>query len=103
MRGVPPRIADDGFWFDTTGYSAGDLVRYTYTGRNGTVTEQFLVDPGARQQFIYTGVRPSDVLLGALIASQLDPQQPPPPLYRPSTPMRRTEDDDPPRRHPPAY
>src|SRR6185369_16385056 len=46
-------------------------------GRNGMVTEQFLVDPGAGQQFIYTGIRPSDVVLGALIARQME-QQPPP-------------------------
>jgi formylglycine-generating enzyme required for sulfatase activity len=102
LRGIPPRIVEDGFWFDTSGYNSGDVVTYTYTGRNGTVTEQFMVDPGAREQFVYTGIRPGDIFLANLIARQLDQQQPPPspPLFRPST--SRTY-DDPPRRHPPAY
>jgi formylglycine-generating enzyme required for sulfatase activity len=102
LRVVAPRLADDGFWFDTSGYSAGDVVTYTYTGRNGMVTEQFLVDPGAGQQFIYTGIRPSDVVLGALIARQMEQQAPPIPPSRPS-PIRRSDDDDRPRRYPPAY
>jgi formylglycine-generating enzyme required for sulfatase activity len=102
LRAVAPRLADDGFWFDTSGYSAGDLVTYTYTGRNGTVTEQFLVDPGAGQQFVYTGIRPSDIVLGNLIARQLEQQAPPLPPSRPS-PIRRSDDDDRPRRYPPAY
>lgn len=102
LRAPAPRIVDDGFWFDTTGYSAGDVVTYTYMGRNGTVTEQFLVEPGSGQQFIYTGVRPSDIALGAMIANQM--QQPPPSLPpRPSTWTSRTEHIDRPRRSPPAY
>jgi sulfatase modifying factor 1 len=107
LRGVTPRIADDGFWFNTSGYSAGDLVSFTYTGRNGPLTEQFLVEPGAREQFVYTGVRPSDVVLGMMVANQMAqdaPELPPPsptPL-RTSTPTFRT-DDDPPQRRPSAY
>jgi len=100
MRSATPRIVDDGFWFDTSGYSAGDVVTYTYTGRNGTVTEQFLVE-GGPQQFIYTGVRPSDIALGMMIANQMN-QQPPPPS-RPSSWTSSTTRSDPPRRHPPAY
>jgi hypothetical protein len=96
FSGPPPRIVEDGFWFDTSGYSPGDVVTYTYTGRNGRVTEQFMVDPGAREQFVYTGLRPGDVLLGAMIANQMQQQPPPPPPYR-------SRDDDRPRRHPPAY
>lgn len=104
FRGPPPRIADDGFWFDTTGYTAGDVVTYTYTGRNGTVTEQFLVDPGSNQQFVYTGTRPRDIVLGAMIANQMSQQPPPPPpVSRPSTWTSRTDPPDRPRRHPPAY
>jgi sulfatase modifying factor 1 len=104
LRRAAPRIADDGFWFDTSGYTAGHVVTYTYTGRNGAVTEQFLVDPNSNEQFVYTGVRPSDVVLGAMMASQQDQPLPPPqPLFRPSTPTFRTDDDDRPRRNPPAY
>jgi len=102
LRRVPPRIVDDGFWFDTTGYRAGDVVSYTYTGRNGLVTEQFMIEPGSREQFVYTGIRPADVLLASMIANQMNQQPPPPPLYRPSSSFRR-DDDDRPRRHPPAY
>ena len=105
FRGPPPRIADDGFWFDTTGYSAGDVVTYTYMGRNGTVTEQFLVDPGSSQQFVYTGIRPRDIVLGAMLANQMNQQPPPPPP--PTSPSSswtsRTDHTDRPRRHPPAY
>ncbi|RPH44134.1 MAG: formylglycine-generating enzyme family protein [Planctomycetota bacterium] len=95
-----PRIADDGFWFETSGYDAGDMVTFTYTGPNGPVTEQFLVEPG-HEQFVYTGVRPGDVVLGALIADQLNQEDDPtPPPPRPTPP---TEEDDRPRRYPPAY
>ena len=100
-RGGGPRIADDGFWFETSGYDAGDMVTFTYTGPHGPVTEQFLVEPG-HEQFVYTGVRPGDLVMGALIADQLNQEDDPtPPPPRP--PPRRSEEDDRPRRDPPAY
>jgi hypothetical protein len=95
-----PRIAEDGFWFETSGYDAGDMVTFTYTGPNGPVTEQFLVEPG-HEQFVYTGVRPGDLVMGALIADQLNQEDDPTPP--PPRPTARTEEDDRPRRHPPAY
>lgn len=99
---VPPRIVDDGFWFNTSGYRAGDVVTYTYTGPNGPVTEQFMIEPGSREQFVYTGLRPGDVFLANMIANQMNQQPPPPPLFRPSS-QRSDWDDDRPRRSPPAY
>jgi len=104
LRRAAPRVVDDGFWFDTSGYAPGSVVSYTYTGPNGRVTEQFLIE-SAREQFIYTGMRPSDIMLGAMIAQQLEDQSrpmPPPPI-RPSTSRFRSDFDDRPRRHPPAY
>ncbi len=99
LRRAGPRIVDDGFWFNTYGYSSGDLVTYTYTGPSGIITEQFLVDPSAGEQFVYTGERPGDVVLGP---TEPDEETPPPPLPTPIPPPI-IHDDDRPRRYPPAY
>jgi hypothetical protein len=69
------------------------------------VTEYYVIEPGMGEQFIYTGVRPSDVMLAQMIANQMEQQRQPPPAPPPSSRRRDDDDDfdDRPRRHPPAY
>ena len=68
---VRPRLVDDGFWFDSSGYGAGDLVSYSFRGPDGVVHRNFRIEPSSRGQFIYTGHRPDNLMLGAHTAAHL--------------------------------
>lgn len=104
LKGVQPRVADDGFWFDTTGYNPGDVVTYSYRGPNGMVAREFMVEPSPQGQFIYTGMRPSDIVLGMAIANAaVAAQVPPQPRPVPVAPPPRRDDDDSFRGFPSAY
>jgi formylglycine-generating enzyme len=70
LNNIRPRIVDDGFWFDSTEYRSGDVVTYVYESPDGPVTGEFVVEPSPRGQFIYTGARPQDILLGSLIEAE---------------------------------
>jgi hypothetical protein len=95
-----PRLVDDGFWFDTRGYRAGQVVPYTYRDHGGMVSREFVVEPSDQGQFIYTGRRPADLAIGSLIAAEVirETQKPSRPEPRPA----RNDDDDI-RRYPSAY
>ncbi len=89
---VRPRLVDDGFWFDTHGYNAGDIVTYTYEGPGGMLAKEFRVEPSTRGQFIYTGHRPGNLQLDSLLPALAMMQQRPPPPSRSTyvaTPSRR--------------
>jgi hypothetical protein len=59
----PFRIGDDGFWLDTSGFMSGQIIQYVYDTPQGRVTQQVAVEPSPRGQFIYTGVRPMNLML----------------------------------------
>lgn len=103
LKGVQPRVADDGFWFDTAGYKAGDVVTYSYRGPNGMVAKEFTVEPSPQGQFIYTGVRPADIAMGMAIAESVTNQMKPPPQPRPPERTERRDEDDRFRGYPSAY
>ncbi|HEX8915584.1 MAG TPA: SUMF1/EgtB/PvdO family nonheme iron enzyme [Humisphaera sp.] len=63
------RPAEDGFWIDTAGYPAGSVVRYSYRGPSGPVSQQFTVEPSPQGQFVYTGHRPHDLTLAGVAAA----------------------------------
>jgi formylglycine-generating enzyme required for sulfatase activity len=97
--GVKTRIADDGFTLVVPQAKAGQRLSYRYRVGNETKTGQATItgDP-ADGVFVYTGERPSSiVLLAAGDALASPPVSPPPPRTKTSSvrPVRgRTDDDD---------
>jgi hypothetical protein len=93
---IRPRVSDDGFFIDTTGYNPGDVLVYSYDTPDGQIVQQYTVDQPIPGQFIYTGVRPANLMFQALgVAAglaaqrhhyqqqQYTPPPPPPPRPRP--------------------
>jgi formylglycine-generating enzyme required for sulfatase activity len=89
---IRPRVADDGFFIDTSAYNPGDVLVYSYDTPDGQVVQQYTVDQPIPGQFIYTGVRPANLAFQALGAAaviaaqrrhyqqqQYTPPPPPPP------------------------
>lgn len=92
------RLGEDGFWIDTRGRRRGDRVRCRVRTAAGWRETEVVVEAEG-DQFVFTGDRPSEVLLrgaaagavaGALAAEAIEPPAP--------RPSRR-----PPRHDPPAY
>jgi formylglycine-generating enzyme len=106
--GVKTRIAADGFTLVAPQAEPGHRLHYRYRVGNDTKTGQATVtgDP-AEGVFVYTGERPSGiVLLAAADALSSPPASPPPPRSKTSSarPVRsRTDDDEPFRGFPSAY
>jgi hypothetical protein len=97
--GTRTRIADDGFTLVVPGARTGQRVHYQYQAGGETKTGQATItgDP-ADGVFVYTGERPSGiVLLAAASALSSTPAVAPPPPSTPTPtprPVRTTTDDD---------
>jgi hypothetical protein len=98
--------AADGFWIEPAGYSAGDMLIFSYL-LEGLRQQQTVRMLGGDRQFIFTGREPSDVRLEG---SADAPDDDMPPMTNddrfdtkgmPYTPQRT--DDQPFRGHPGAY
>jgi hypothetical protein len=106
--GVKTRIAADGFTLVAPQAKPGQRLHYRYRVGNDTKTGQATItgDP-ADGVFVYTGERPSGiVLLAAAEALSSPPASPPPPPSTPSSArpaIGRTDDDEPFRGFPSAY
>ncbi len=106
--GVKTRIADDGFTLVAPQAKPGQRLHYRYRVGNDTKTGQATItgDP-ADGVFVYTGERPSGIVLLAAADALSSPSvSPPPPRSKASSvrPVRsRTDDDEPFRGFPSAY
>jgi hypothetical protein len=79
----PPRIVEDGFWLEDPVYSAGSTVRYSYVSGGKRTQAEFIVGPGHEGHFVYTGLKPSDVQILAVIpGAPPRHDEPPDDLYR---------------------
>jgi len=79
----PPRVVDDGFWLEDPVYSAGSTVRYSYVSGGKRSQGEFTVGPGHQGHFVYTGVKPSDIQILAVIPGAAPRHdEPPDDLYR---------------------
>jgi sulfatase modifying factor 1 len=102
--GVKTRIAADGFTLVVPQASSGQRLHYRYRVGNETKSGHATItgDP-ADGVFVYTGARPSDIVLLAA-ADALSSPPPPRPKTSSVRPVRsRTDDDEPFRGFPSAY
>jgi sulfatase modifying factor 1 len=98
-RGIT--TAPDGFWFEPQGYSAGDLLIFSYL-IDGLRQQQNVRVLGGNRQYIFTGREPTDVRVeGGSQTRDDDWNDAPVAPIPPSLPPRR--DDSPFRGHPGAY
>ncbi len=58
-----PDLRDDGFWLDTRAYRRGARLRYKVRRDRAWAEEQIDITPDAPRQFIYTGLRPEEVVI----------------------------------------
>lgn len=58
-----PDLRDDGFWLDTRPYRRGARLRYKVRRDRAWAEEQVDITPDAPRQFIYTGLRPEEVVI----------------------------------------
>jgi formylglycine-generating enzyme len=112
LNDVRIREGDDGFWLELFGVERGAQVRYRCRVNNEEQSGSVEYEPGAQGQFIYTGGRPTNVLVieithptGGTILPPLQtwptslpwPTTHPPRTHLPPQPVV------PPPPHPPAY
>ena len=58
-----PDLRDDGFWLDTRPYRRGARLRYKVRRDRAWAEEQIDIMPNTPRQFIYTGLRPEEVVI----------------------------------------
>jgi formylglycine-generating enzyme len=58
-----PDLRDDGFWLDTRPYRRGARLRYKVRRDRAWAEEQIDITPDSPRQFIYTGLRPEEVVI----------------------------------------
>ena len=58
-----PDLRDDGFWLDTRPYRRGARLRYKVRRDRAWAEEQVDITPDSPRQFIYTGLRPEEVVI----------------------------------------
>lgn len=106
--GTRTRIADDGFTLVVPNAKTGQRVHYRYRAGGETKTGQATItgDP-ADGVFVYTGDRPSAIVLlaaGDAVSSLAPPPPPTRSTPQPARPVRgQTDDDEPFRGFPSAY
>jgi formylglycine-generating enzyme len=75
-----PDLRDDGFWLDTRPYRRGARLRYKVRRDRAWAEEQIDITPDTPRQFVYTGLRPEEVVIlgvtGGVTARSLRSQRP---------------------------